>query len=398
MEGLLNFVDDTSTLSNSAPAAVFQTPAESTFTMDAVDLDTPMTTLRNIVSLSKESVTSSPNMTYDPIFPMISREERQAFEHDPVAQGILTMEEAQQAFDMFVGPRSLNSKPNMLIMLLAFFQIAILWPLSFVFKANAQQRLCVNQAPHCFCLSVQWELDFGKQQTGMERPGSQSKSSKLTKASQTSCQGLHNNYRAIVELLDSSMSRLLLQPNLSDVTLDHIRCLLLYIQWMPVEQNTSGISQTRCKSAHPHRNDCALMNEDNDISAWSVLGLAIRYSLFLGLDRSAIAPFSPYASKSPGQEDFARLRVWVNVLTCDCHLMLSAGLPGALDPEPVAKVGRAFSSNKNALQPDDSRVAAISELATVVKRAARDSGDPRVRVLDAVSLKKANIGFDNWES
>lgn len=66
-------------------------------------------------------------------------------------------------------------------------------------------------------------------------------------SSRTNYQGLHGNYRAIVALLDSSLARLLLQPILSDVTLDHIRSLLLYIQWMPVEQETPGICQTRCK-------------------------------------------------------------------------------------------------------------------------------------------------------
>ena len=78
--------------------------------------------------------------------------------------------------------------------------------------------------------------------------------------------------------------------------------------------------------------------------------------------------------------------------------MLSAGLPASLDPEPVTKVGRVFASHKNALQPDDSRLTAISELVAIIKRAARNSGDPRVRVLDAASLKKANAEFDNWEA
>lgn len=79
---------------------------DSSFTMDAVDLDTPMSTLRNIASLSKETVPEFEHMTYDPIFPMITREERQAFEQDPVAQGLLTMEEAQEAFDMLAKPSS----------------------------------------------------------------------------------------------------------------------------------------------------------------------------------------------------------------------------------------------------------------------------------------------------
>jgi hypothetical protein len=78
--------------------------------------------------------------------------------------------------------------------------------------------------------------------------------------------------------------------------------------------------------------------------------------------------------------------------------MLSAGLPASLDPEPVTKVGRAFAFHPNELPTDDARIAAISELMAIIKKAARSSGDPRVRVLDAMSLKRANAEFDNWEA
>lgn len=78
--------------------------------------------------------------------------------------------------------------------------------------------------------------------------------------------------------------------------------------------------------------------------------------------------------------------------------MLSAGLPASLDPEPVTKVGRAFAFHPDALPVDDVRIAAISELVAIIKKAARSSGDPRVRILDAISLKRANAEFDNWET
>ncbi|TVY89300.1 hypothetical protein LAWI1_G001076, partial [Lachnellula willkommii] len=314
--------------------------------MDAVDLDTPMSTLRNIASLSKDNVLASRNMTYDPIFPIIGRQERRASVSNPVTQGILTIEDAQQSFDIF------------------FEHCHPMAP--FLCIQSQRSAAPIREASPVLFLSV-CAVGARFWQTANRR---------------TNYQGLHENYRAIVALLDSSLSRLLLQPILSDVTLDHIRSLLLYIQWMPVEQETPGMCQTRY----------------NDISAWSVLGLAIRYSIFLGLDRSAVTPFSTPNSTGPEQEDFARLRVWINVLTCDCHLMLSAGLPASVDPEPVTMIGRAFASHEKALQPDDSRVAAISELGAIVKRAARSSGDPRLRVLDAASLKKANAEFDNWEA
>jgi hypothetical protein len=101
----------------SIAAPLSQTTVDTSFTMDAVDLDTPMSTLRNIASMSKEAIPKSYNMTYDPIFPVITREERQAFEQDPVAQGLLTMEEAQEAFDMSAKSRS-ASDPSVLADLL----------------------------------------------------------------------------------------------------------------------------------------------------------------------------------------------------------------------------------------------------------------------------------------
>lgn len=120
--------------------------------------------------------------------------------------------------------------------------------------------------------------------------------------------------------------------------------------------------------------------------------------MFLGLDRAAIKPFLPEQTDPPTQQDFARLRVWINLLTCDCHLMLSAGLRASLDPEPIMKVVRNFASHKDALQPEDSKIAAICELVTIVKKAAKSSGDPSVRSLDAATLKRTNSEFDAWES
>lgn len=136
---------------------------------------------------------------------------------------------------------------------------------------------------------------------------------------------------------------------------------------------------------------------DNDISAWSVLGLAIRYSLFLGLNHNSIAPFSKKNDATLSEEDFARMRVWINLLTCDCHLMLSAGLPASLDPEPVILTGKAISTRGYSLRSEDSRMAAVVELVGIANRAAKRSRDPSARILDFGTLKKANAELDDWE-
>lgn len=320
-------------------------PTDPGFTMDAVDLDTPMSTLRNLKTLSKES-TEARSMTYDPILPVLSRKDIRTSEQDPIVQGIMTLEEAQQAFDIFFA----HCHPHA-----PFLCVQTQRSASSVRQTSPTLFLSVCTVGARFWQAANSQMNF---------------------------QGLHHAYKHLVSLLDQSVSRLLLQPTLSDVNLDHIRTLLLYIQWMPTEQLTPGICQTRY----------------NDISAWSVLGLAIRYAIFLGLDRTVIEPFLSGFTESPTQEDFARLRVWINLLTCDCHLMLSAGLPASLDPEPIMKVARNFAFHKDSLKPSDSKIAAICELVTIIKKAAKSSGDPSVRTLDAATLKRANSDFDSWES
>ena len=90
---------------------------------------------------------------------------------------------------------------------------------------------------------------------------------------------------------------------------------MLYVQWMPVDVQNGGL-QDRPRTRY------------NDVSAWSMLGLAIRYALFLGLQDSPAA-FSPERQASATVEDLARLRVWINLLTNDANLMLSSGLPAS---------------------------------------------------------------------
>lgn len=77
---------------------------ESGFTMDAVSLDTPMSTLRNLATLSEESASATmpSGTTLYESPPAMTRKQIHDFEQDPVIQGIITPEEAQQAFDMYV--------------------------------------------------------------------------------------------------------------------------------------------------------------------------------------------------------------------------------------------------------------------------------------------------------
>ncbi|KAL2879199.1 hypothetical protein SGCOL_005322 [Colletotrichum sp. CLE4] len=198
----------------------------------------------------------------------------------------------------------------------------------------------------------------------------------------TSTPDAQRRYMALVSLLDHSLSRLLLRPNLADVNLDHIRAILLYIQWMPIDNISNPTRSIRY----------------NAISAWSMLGLAIRYALFLGLHQNAVLPFNSNDGSKPTLEDVGRLRVWINLLTCDAALTLSSGLPATLNPDPVVAVADCFRSHRSASHPDDTRSSATCELVSILKRAVRRSGSPNARSLDAACLQQVNLELDTFEA
>ena len=198
----------------------------------------------------------------------------------------------------------------------------------------------------------------------------------------TAIRCLHPQYPDLIVLLDQSISRLLIRPTPLDVSLDSIRALLLYAQWMPFNHETH--KQRPPKSRY------------NDVSAWSVQGLAGRYAVFLGLESAAISPLhGPFDSIT--EDDLSRMRVWLNILTCDCNLMLTSGLPAPFDSGPTAAMARIFGSHPQAQQPSDLRVAALVELVHIANRAIKSSGDVSGRHLNASSLKRANLELDDWE-
>lgn len=204
-------------------------------------------------------------------------------------------------------------------------------------------------------------------------------------------QGLHPRFFDIIKLLDTAVSRLLLRPTPNDVSLDSIRVLLLYAQWMPCSQSSvDSITQETTTFREPPK------SRYNDISAWAVLGLAARYAVALGLDRNAMEPFQRPGSPV-SEEDMSRVRVLNNLLTCDYNLMLTSGLPASVNPAPAASIGPAFSSHRRAQYPSDLRVTALVELVVIAHRATHSCGDLSGRQLDAVCLRKANTEFDEWE-
>ncbi|KAH7304189.1 hypothetical protein B0I35DRAFT_401521 [Stachybotrys elegans] len=260
---------------------------------------------------------------------------------DPIICGVMTMEQAQEAFD-------------------TFFHHCHRWAPVLCPRTQTSAATIRRACPALF-ISV---CCVGYRFTSTAIPEA------------------HRRYMALISLLDHSLSRLLLRPNMADVTLDHIRAILLYIQWMPVDNIGSSARSTRY----------------NAISAWSMLGLAIRYALFLGLHQDAVLPFKTNSSETPTLEDVGRLRVWINLLTCDAALTLLSGLPATLNPDPVVAVADCFKSHPSATHPDDTRSPATCELVSILKRAVKSSGSPSARSLDAACLRQVNLELDRWEA
>ncbi|KAJ5724577.1 hypothetical protein N7493_006305 [Penicillium malachiteum] len=203
---------------------------------------------------------------------------------------------------------------------------------------------------------------------------------------------MHPKFNELTCLLDKAVSRLLLRPTPSDVTLDSIRVLLLYAQWMPcVREQEDEVENDDPAPRFPR-------SRYNEISAGAVLGLAMRYALLMGLDRSVLAPFQT-RDVLPTEDHISKMRVYYNLLTCNFNLMLTSGFPASIDfdPEMAAKMARTFSSHADSQYPGDLRVSGLVELVALVNRTMRSSGDISGRRLGPACLMKLNMELDEWE-
>lgn len=200
--------------------------------------------------------------------------------------------------------------------------------------------------------------------------------------------GLHPNLSHLVAMYDAAIARLLLHPLPSDVTLDSVQALLLYAQWMPytLPAIENGASIPPSKSRY------------NDISAWSVLGLAARYANVLNLHKN-INPQEVSASPAEtARINASRLRAFCNLTSCDFNLMLSSGLPVSIDPIFAARRVNELTAHQSGQMPGDLRITALVELVSLTHRALKSRNDFSGRNLGASSLKVLNAQLDQWET
>lgn len=200
-------------------------------------------------------------------------------------------------------------------------------------------------------------------------------------------------FHDLTKLLDEAVSRLLLRPTPSDVTLDSICVLLLYAQWMPCsKEDDEDENSERQRTYHEPKTK----SRYNEISAWVVLGLAERYSVLLGLEQSATSLLKT-TKQVPSTEDLKKLRVWYNLLTCNFNLMLTSGLPASIDPAPSVQVAWRFVSHDLMQSPADLRVRGLVELVGIVHLVMSSCGDISRRQLQPSCLERLNSDLDDWE-
>lgn len=201
---------------------------------------------------------------------------------------------------------------------------------------------------------------------------------------------VHPRYFDVVALLDKMISQLLLRPAPSDASINTIRALMLYLQWMPCDQKKTSLP-------NPYLQRTKTKTRYNDLSAWAVFGLALRYANFINLEHVAFAPFRNAAETALLNIDIDSMRTWLNVITYDCNLTLTSGLPISVDSSPAAEFVRKFCAHTTAQHPGDIRYSALVELTCIVQRVKPSDNTNRNRQPSEASLKKANVEMEEWQ-
>lgn len=123
---------------------------------------------------------------------------------------------------------------------------------------------------------------------------------------------LHPRYADVVDLVDQSLTSLILRPSVTSSSVESIQAMLLYTQWMPLEvHNADTASSSQITFASKSR--------FNDISAWTAIGIAIRQATLIRLDKVCVEAPMKYHSGvlNIDDEEVKKVRVWMNLLSLD---------------------------------------------------------------------------------
>ncbi|OCF72565.1 hypothetical protein I204_06947 [Kwoniella mangroviensis CBS 8886] len=193
---------------------------------------------------------------------------------------------------------------------------------------------------------------------------------------------LHPRYPSLVSLFDEHIQLLLLHPSSRDFTCEVVQSLLLSIQWPAVDID---LSSTSSSTSTPK-------SRFTDSYAWLMIGLATRFAKYIALEEVTHVDFG---NSRLDEEKLQKMRVWLNLISVDRHLTLTAGLPATLVAPPTSLL-RAFGSHPKA-QSGDLKLAGLAELVAIVHRASISCGDVSLKKLDSITLSVANAELDSWE-
>lgn len=185
----------------------------------------------------------------------------------------------------------------------------------------------------------------------------------------------HPRYDDLIKLLDDSLAVFLLHPTSKDVSLESVQALLVTAQWMPMVR--SAASPKGYESRY------------SEMSVWSMLGLAGRHALFLGLEKASSPPFQGWRG------DRQTYKTWHNLLTCDANLMMTSGLPPSTYAASSSRNILSLESHGLPQTADDVRVGALLQLAAIAQSTVqRTSALPEI---DQHAINRCNEGLDEWE-
>jgi hypothetical protein len=185
----------------------------------------------------------------------------------------------------------------------------------------------------------------------------------------------HPRYDDMIKLLDDSLAVFLLHPTSKDVSLESVQALLVTAQWMPMVR--SATSSKGYESRY------------SEMSVWSMLGLAGRHALFLGLEKASSPPFEGLKG------DRQSYKTWHNLLTCDANLMMTSGLPPSTYAASSARNLLSLEVHGLPQTADDVRVGALLQLAAIAQRTVQRAN--ALPEIDQQAIVRCNDGLDEWE-
>lgn len=101
-------------------------------------------------------------------------------------------------------------------------------------------------------------------------------------------------------------------------------------------------------------------------------------------------------SRDVTPDDMKHMRVWINLLSADAILSLSANLSPTMDPTIATRAVRDYESHDRSL-PLDKRMAGLYEVVLITHKLSNNGLDLPLAQIGTGALKRVNLELDEWE-